>query len=441
MREQAVPYPSQRDTLYLPPSLFPQSAPTKLYSATLRRWQRGIAPGSRLPWRCDFRGLRKRYHGVRERRCGARRRRRCQTPAKIRAALLTHRPQDRGRRGIHSLDRREKTQMTSVGVGRGKVPTQLQSPVIVAVSGRFVRSRSVSADRYEYPGITQQGSKDFHLWAAAGEGFRLRRRNKIFGMTTVDHQRCRIGPSFYCKIPSLLNVGSVAWPARATPWSAFNPSRDRDNTLQIAPRRLAAAKRFCFNSTSVMRNTDDTLFTYSGHRQGISAMMVRLRAPFLVLAIGLLGFALLISARTDVLSREFTAPPPAARLWVYWYIMDGHLTHVGIHADMEAMQKVGIGGCDLPERRSRHPAWPRCVHESRIAEPFRLRRFRGETPWDTDRSGHGTQLVWDRRPVGDAGTLDAALRGEHGDDGWPDAFQRHSWRARSREPCSSAAEP
>ncbi|BCM93990.1 hypothetical protein IAD21_05885 [Abditibacteriota bacterium] len=44
------------------------------------------------------------------------------------------------------------------------------------------------------------------------------------------------------------------------------------------------------------------------------------------------------------LERNFVSPPPVARPWVYWFVMDGNFTREGITADMEAMQRSGIGG-------------------------------------------------------------------------------------------------
>lgn len=38
------------------------------------------------------------------------------------------------------------------------------------------------------------------------------------------------------------------------------------------------------------------------------------------------------------------SPPAAARPWVYWFVMDGNFTRQGITADLEAMQRAGIGG-------------------------------------------------------------------------------------------------
>lgn len=52
--------------------------------------------------------------------------------------------------------------------------------------------------------------------------------------------------------------------------------------------------------------------------------------------------------RTE-LESGFRVPPPAARPWVYWFWMDGNLTREGITADLEAMQRAGIGGMIIME--------------------------------------------------------------------------------------------
>jgi hypothetical protein len=49
------------------------------------------------------------------------------------------------------------------------------------------------------------------------------------------------------------------------------------------------------------------------------------------------------------LAKDFATPPDSARPWVYWFIMDGNLTREGITADLEAMQRAGIGGAIILE--------------------------------------------------------------------------------------------
>jgi alpha-L-rhamnosidase/Concanavalin A-like lectin/glucanases superfamily len=65
------------------------------------------------------------------------------------------------------------------------------------------------------------------------------------------------------------------------------------------------------------------------------------------MGIALLAVAILGSfARSEPLSLEhaFVHPPEEAKPWVYWFWSDGNLTRAGITADLEAMQRVGIGG-------------------------------------------------------------------------------------------------
>lgn len=49
------------------------------------------------------------------------------------------------------------------------------------------------------------------------------------------------------------------------------------------------------------------------------------------------------------LESGFSHPPPSARPWVYWFIMDGNFSREGVTADLEAMHRVGIGGVMLLE--------------------------------------------------------------------------------------------
>ena len=51
----------------------------------------------------------------------------------------------------------------------------------------------------------------------------------------------------------------------------------------------------------------------------------------------------------DGLARGFAQPPAAARPWVYWFWLNGNITREGITADLEAMNRVGIGGVLIME--------------------------------------------------------------------------------------------
>ncbi len=51
-----------------------------------------------------------------------------------------------------------------------------------------------------------------------------------------------------------------------------------------------------------------------------------------------------VACAAEDLARGFARPPQSARPWVYWFPLSGNLTKAGITADLEAMQRVGIGG-------------------------------------------------------------------------------------------------
>lgn len=58
-------------------------------------------------------------------------------------------------------------------------------------------------------------------------------------------------------------------------------------------------------------------------------------------------------SRAADLAKPFAHPPASARPWVYWFWNNGNITKAGITADLEAMQRVGIGGViimDVVER-------------------------------------------------------------------------------------------
>ena len=69
----------------------------------------------------------------------------------------------------------------------------------------------------------------------------------------------------------------------------------------------------------------------------------------LCFAVALSVSAVAFPLRGDFPARDFESPPAAARPWVYWFIMDGNFSREGITADLEAMQRAGIGGAILME--------------------------------------------------------------------------------------------
>ncbi len=76
--------------------------------------------------------------------------------------------------------------------------------------------------------------------------------------------------------------------------------------------------------------------------------------PFLML--GLLALSAGVAAPR--LEDSFAHPPEDAKPWVYWFWSDGNLTRAGITADLEAMQRVGIGGVLIMEVDQNVPKGP-----------------------------------------------------------------------------------
>ncbi|HEY3411554.1 MAG TPA: glycosyl hydrolase [Armatimonadota bacterium] len=76
----------------------------------------------------------------------------------------------------------------------------------------------------------------------------------------------------------------------------------------------------------------------------------------------LLWFAAVLSlsssALAGALETGFHSPPPSARPWVYWFWLNGNITREGITADLEAMERVGIGGVLIMEVDQGAPRGP-----------------------------------------------------------------------------------
>jgi len=68
-------------------------------------------------------------------------------------------------------------------------------------------------------------------------------------------------------------------------------------------------------------------------------------------------FANPVAARED-LARNFVNPPDSCRPWVYAFWLNGNITREGITADLEAMQRVGLGGMTLMEVDQGTPQGP-----------------------------------------------------------------------------------
>lgn len=82
----------------------------------------------------------------------------------------------------------------------------------------------------------------------------------------------------------------------------------------------------------------------------------------------------------DPLESGFAQPPPDARPWVYWFWLNGNISSNGITADLEAMQRAGIGGVLIMEVDQGAPVGPvdfmgtswRALFQHVVAEARRL---------------------------------------------------------------------
>ena len=77
-----------------------------------------------------------------------------------------------------------------------------------------------------------------------------------------------------------------------------------------------------------------------------------------MLGILLLTRAGAVGAEASDWERQFKQPPATARPWINWFWMDGNITREGITADLEGMQRVGIGGVLIMDVTQNIPPGP-----------------------------------------------------------------------------------
>jgi len=80
----------------------------------------------------------------------------------------------------------------------------------------------------------------------------------------------------------------------------------------------------------------------------------------------------LLAQTGPALAEGFAHPPDAARPWVYWFWANGNVTSEGITADLEAMQRVGIGGVMLLEVDPAVPPGPTPFASEQWRKMFRF---------------------------------------------------------------------
>src|ERR1041385_2553294 len=63
-----------------------------------------------------------------------------------------------------------------------------------------------------------------------------------------------------------------------------------------------------------------------------------------LLTLTLAFLSITLASPASDLQKNFAQPPASARPWVFWFWLNGNVTSNGLTADLEAMQRVGIGG-------------------------------------------------------------------------------------------------
>ena len=81
------------------------------------------------------------------------------------------------------------------------------------------------------------------------------------------------------------------------------------------------------------------------------------------------------------LANHFATPPASARPWVYWFWLNGNITREGITADLEAMQRVGIGGVLIMEVDQGTPKGPVAFAGPQWRELFKFMSAPRPTGW------------------------------------------------------------
>lgn len=99
------------------------------------------------------------------------------------------------------------------------------------------------------------------------------------------------------------------------------------------------------------------------------------------------------------LESGFRRPPPEARPWVYWFWLNGNITSNGVTADLEAMERVGIGGALIMEVDQGAPVGPVDFMQPRWRDLFKhvhaeARRLGLEINMNNDAGWNGSGGPW-----------------------------------------------
>jgi hypothetical protein len=102
------------------------------------------------------------------------------------------------------------------------------------------------------------------------------------------------------------------------------------------------------NTTPAELNMQTPTLHSGGHPAGLPRL-ARLQLLSLTAGVLALGWTAALASASDPLATGFVHPPASAKPWVYWFWLDGNITSNGITADLEAMQRTGVGGVLIME--------------------------------------------------------------------------------------------
>jgi len=88
-------------------------------------------------------------------------------------------------------------------------------------------------------------------------------------------------------------------------------------------------------------------------------------------SLGITGLAEAAPSTSRTLEASFKNPPDSARIWVYWFWLNGNITRGGITADLEAMKRAGVGGVLIMEVDQGTPVGPVAFMSDRWRELFK----------------------------------------------------------------------
>ena len=120
--------------------------------------------------------------------------------------------------------------------------------------------------------------------------------------------------------------------------------------------------------------------------------------PFLLAGVALQCLIQPLAAAGD-LAANFATPPAAARPWVYWFWLNGNITKQGITADLEAMQRTGVGGVLIMEVDQGAPVGPVAFMSDAWRELFKFmvteaKRLGIEVNMNNDAGWNGSGGPW-----------------------------------------------